>query len=155
VKPNTISLRRRHLMIAGLTGAAVPATGLAAVCAGNSPPDAGVGTVSIGRGDTLLVSGRIVDANCKPVAGARVELLQPRAPDAAAALTDGDGRFVLTTIATGATRHVDYRVSREAHSAHVARVHFARRARAARADLAQLQRDEGGVWRTTVGVTLA
>jgi hypothetical protein len=155
VKPNTISLRRRHLMIAGLAGAAVPATGLAAVCADNSPLDVAAGTVSIARGDTLLVSGRIVDANCKPVTGARVELLQPHAPDAAAVLTDGDGRFVLTTIASVAARHVDYRVSRQAHSAHVARVHFARHARAARADLAQLQRDEAGVWRTTLGVTLA
>jgi hypothetical protein len=154
VKPNTISLRRRHLTIAGLAGAAVPATGFGALCAGDETTHDAAGTVAIARGDTLLVSGRIVDAGCKPIAGARVELLQPHAAHAAA-LTDGDGRFVLTATSTHATKHADYRVTHDAHSARVARVHFARRARAARPDVAALQRDETGIWRTTIGVTLA
>jgi hypothetical protein len=155
VKPNTISLRRRHLMIAGLAGATVPAASLSALCAGDEPAHDAAGTVAIARGDTLLVSGRIVDVACKAVAGARVELLQPHARQAAAAITDGDGRFVLTTTSAHAARHVDYRVTHGVQSATVSRVHFARRARAARTDLAQLQRDEAGIWRTTIGVMLA
>jgi hypothetical protein len=155
VKPNTISLRRRHLMIAGLAGAAAPATGFGALCAGDPPTFDATGTVSIARGDTLLVSGRIVDAGCKPVADARIELLQPYPARTASALTDGDGRFVLSTTSHRTARHVDCRVIHEAHPERVSRVHFARRARAARPDLAQLQRDEAGVWRTTIGVTLA
>ncbi|MDB5862804.1 MAG: Carboxypeptidase regulatory-like domain [Betaproteobacteria bacterium] len=155
MKPNTISQRRRYLMIAGLAGAAVPATSLSALCTGDEPTHDAAGTVSIARGDTLLVSGRIVDAGCKPIAGARVELLlQPHA-EQTSALTDGDGRFVLTGTSTRATKHADYRVTHDAHSARVARVHFARRSRAARPDVAALQRDEAGIWRTTIGVTLA
>jgi hypothetical protein len=155
MKPNTISLRRRHLMIAGLAGAAVPATSLSALCTGDEPTHDAAGTVAIARGDTLLVSGRIVDAGCKPLAGARVELLQPHGRQAAAALTDGDGRFVLSTTSSHKTQYLDYRVSHGADAGRVSRVRFARRARADRPGFAQLQRDEAGMWRTTMGVTLA
>jgi hypothetical protein len=145
---NTISLRRRRLMIAGVAGAAVPATGLTALRA-DAAPEGIVGTVSIGRGETLLVSGRIVDAESRPIAGARVELPH------VAAVTDGDGRFMLTTTAPRELRDVEYRVTRDGLPAQVSRMHFVRRPRAGRAELAALQRDESGVWRTTVGVTLA
>jgi hypothetical protein len=150
---NTISLRRRRLMIAGVAGAAVPATGLTALRA-DGAPEGIVGTVSIGRGETLLVSGRIVDAESKPVAGARVDLLHD-AREHVAAVTDGDGRFMLTATAPRELRDVEYRVTRDGFPAQVSRMHFVRTPRAGRAELAALQRDESGVWRTTVGLTYA
>jgi hypothetical protein len=117
-------------------------------------PEGIVGTVSIGRGETLLVSGRIVDAESKPIAGARVELPHD-ARGGAAAVTDGDGRFVLTATAARELRDVEYRVTRDALAPQVSRMHFVRTPRAGRAELAVLQRDESGVWRTTVGLTYA
>ena len=148
MKPKTISLRRRQLMIAGLAGAAAPAVGLAAPEAARAGPS--LSGVSIGRGDMLLVSGRVVDASGKPVMGSRVELLQ----HGVAGATDGDGRFVLTATAARASRGVLCRVS-DGRRTRVTYLAFARRHRTQREGIAVLDRDERGTWRTTCGLTVA
>ena len=146
VKPKTFSLRRRHLMLAGIAGAAAPAVGLAASDARVAPRPF---DVSIARGDTLLVSGRVVDADGKPLAGSRVELLQHGTAGAA----DGDGRFMLSAKAGRASRGVLCRVSHGGRS-QVTYLAFARRHRAQREGIAVLDRDDHGTWRTTCGLTV-
>ncbi|MEO7726730.1 MAG: carboxypeptidase regulatory-like domain-containing protein, partial [Burkholderiales bacterium] len=57
-------------------------------------------------------SGRLLDANGKPLASALIETLDGRADAAASVTTDADGRFVFTTLAPGASSsHLRYRVS--------------------------------------------
>ena len=64
-----ISLTRRNLMIAGLAGAAAPALTFAAPASERAGVVSGM---SIRRGETLLISGRVVDAAGKPLAHTRV-----------------------------------------------------------------------------------
>ena len=149
MKPKTISLRRRHLMLAGIAGAAAPAAAFAAPHAAPAGKPT-LSEVSIAPGDTLLVSGRVVDATGKPVIGSRVELLQ----HGIAAATDGDGRFVVTATAARASRGVLCRVSAGRRS-HVTYLAFARRHRAQREGIAVLDRDERGTWRTTCALSFA
>lgn len=126
MKPDTISLRRRQLMVASL--AATPMAALA------SQPGALAGAADLqGR---LVVSGRILDADGKPVFGARIEVL--RAGADTTVTTDADGRFMLATTASSRIR---YRVSHEAHGA-----------RSGRLDLAP---DDAGTWRGSFGLALA
>jgi hypothetical protein len=146
VKPKTFSLRRRHLMLAGIAGAAAPAVALAA---SETPVAPRPFAVSVARGDTLLVSGRVVDASGKPLPGSRVELLQHGIAGAA----DGDGRFVLSAKTAHASRGVLCRVSHGGRS-HVTYLAFARRHRAQAPGNAVLERDEGGTWRTTCGLSI-
>jgi protocatechuate 3,4-dioxygenase beta subunit len=152
VKPNAISLRRRQLMLAGLAGVTAPLTGFAAQ-RGAAQRDARVAgiTASPGHGtEKLIVSGRIVGANRKPLAGALVEAWHPEASTdhGASVATDADGRFMLTTRSpgghSGQPQPLHCRVSHERHPARVTQLHFARP-----------ERDEAGVWRATFGVTLA
>ena len=147
MKPKTISLRRRQFMIAGLAGAAAPAVGLAAPEASRASPS--LFEMTIGRGDTLLVSGRVVDASGRPLIGSRVELLQ----HGVAGATDGDGRFVLTATAARASRGVLCRVS-DGRRARVTYLAFARRRSRQREGIAVLDRDERGTWRTTCGLSV-
>jgi protocatechuate 3,4-dioxygenase beta subunit len=149
VKHNTISLRRRHLMIAGLAGAAAPAALFA------QPLDllesAGPG------GKKLVVSGRIVTPDGKPVAGALVEVWQADASgEQARATTDGDGRFFtsIASVRPGRLPNVHYRVSHEAHATTMTQLQFSgKRGDAGR--VAHVQRDEAGMWRASFGLTLA
>jgi hypothetical protein len=133
----TISLRRRHLMmagIAGVAGAALPAGLLAA------PRDAAVaGETGAGK---LVLSGRVLGRDGKPLAGATIEVWHRDFPRRADTTTDGDGRWLLTTEYSGRADRMRYRVSRDG-----------RRTPARQLALAQPQRDEAGVWRATVGTT--
>lgn len=136
----SISHRRRQLIIAGIAGAATPASVFAGQCMGlvgdAATTDALASPRPIG---TLIVSGRVVDADCRAIAGAVVE-----AGRDASATTDGDGRFVLSlTTPHRRAQPVRLRVSHGERRMLVQ--DFAPRAR----------RDEAGTWRTTVGVTLA
>src|SRR6185436_7504980 len=88
-----VSLRRRQVIIGGLAAAALPAVSFAR---GEPMPQRG----------KLVLSGRILDADGKPLAGATVEVGADRAA------TDGDGRFVLSTRAGE-----PYRVSFEKYAA--------------------------------------
>ena len=126
MKPDTISLRRRQLIVGSL--AATPMAALATTS--NS-----AFTIAATQGK-LVVSGRILGADGKPVFGALVEVL--RAGSEAAATTDADGRFMLTT--TASTR-IRYRVS---HAEHETRV-----------EQLNLEADDAGTWRGTFGIALA
>jgi len=141
MKHGKISLRRRHLMIAGLAGVAAPA---AIHAAGQSQ---GL-NAEISAAEDMVVSGRILDADGKPAFNAVIELWQPGAAERATATTDGDGRF-FTPLAGSGKRHIHYRV-----------IHAGQRTRTNRLDVARdagahLQRDDAGLWRTTFGHTLA
>jgi len=126
MKTELISPRRRQLVVGGL--AATPMTALAL--------QPGGAMLAESAGSRLVVSGRILDADGKPVFGARVELL--RAGTAVATTTDADGRFVTTT--TASTR-VRYRVSHEGHGARTGEL--------------RLAADAGGTWRGSFGLALA
>ena len=136
MKKDDISLRRRHLMIAGLAGLAAPAGVFAAL-------DAEGGLESAVR--PLVVSGRVVDHAGKPLAGATVA-----AASRVNTTTDADGRFVFTTVAgtarDGLPRSLACRVSHPAHRTLENRMEFGR---------ASLQRDEAGAWRAAVRLHLA
>ncbi len=134
MKHTTISLRRRHLMmagIAGVAGAALPAS----LCA--APRDAAIAEGA--GGGKLVLSGRALDRNGKPLAGATVEVWPRDASHRATTTTDGDGRWLLTTEYSG---RMQYRVIRDG-----------RRTPTRQFAIAQPQRDEVGVWRATFGGT--
>ena len=126
MKPDTISLRRRQLIIGSLV-----ATPMAALATTSNTPFA----VTAAAQGKLVVSGRILGADGKPVFGALVEVL--RAGAEATATTDADGRFMLTT--TASTR-IRYRVS---HAEHATRV-----------EQMNLDADDAGTWRGTFGLAL-
>ena len=121
-----VSQRRRHLMIASVAGAVTPA----AVFAG-----AGAGQEMLTVAGRLVVSGRVVDAESKAVAGALVEVARGMNTT-----TDGDGRFVLAL--PDRRRHApSVRVS---HAGHESRV----------VPLTHFDRDDAGTLRTTLGLNL-
>ena len=156
MKPNTISLRRRQLLIAGLAGAATPGALFAAQCnvaAAGQPQLAEIFTK--GTEETLVVSGRIVAGDCKPLSGALVEVWYTDPRTAVATNTDADGRFVLTTIvpASGDSRSFKIAVSTPGKRTRTAQRHFTREPGAANDALVQVHRDEAGLWRTTLGLT--
>jgi hypothetical protein len=108
-----VSLRRREVIVAGLGMAIAPAV----FCALPAGPE------------KLVLSGRVLGPDGRPLAGAKV------AAGAARAETDADGRFVLVT-----TRP-HYRVSCEG--------------RALEGFVSNRRRDSEGTWRATVGLSLA
>ena len=144
VRFNAISLRRRYLIIAGLAGAVTPAVAFAGATA--SPQD---GLAVSSFADRLVVSGRILGADGKPLSGAVVEILlgDSREPRGAAS-TDADGRFftAVSPAGHGRPRDLRYRVVHGGRAAPVKRLQFAR---------GQVQRDEAGAWRATFAATLA
>ena len=134
MKYDNISLRRRHLIIGGLAGLAVPA-GVFAATFNNE------GTALAAR--PLILSGRITDSDGKPMAGATVAAAH------VSATTDADGRFVFATVAHNARIHgpesLDCCVSHPLHGTRDHRIDFRR---------ASIQRDDAGAWRAAVGVQL-
>lgn len=120
-------------MLAGAAGLAAPGGVFA------SPPASG-----FLPGETLLVSGRMVDGTGNPIAGAWVA---QAGGSASRAHTDGDGRFMLETRVSGAGTYVEYGQT-DPHSGTPKRVRVSYREAPAR-----FQRDEHGVWRTTFTLT--
>lgn len=161
MKINVISRRRRHLMIAGVAGIAAPVSLFAGTRGGN-PPDALFAELSAiphARANRLVVSGRILGTNRKPLADATVEVWHSDANgDRASVTTDADGRF-FTAIAPvgqpGRPQHIQYRVHHNGRDTPVKQLHFARQPGIPADQVAPLQRDDTGTWRTTFGVTLA
>src|SRR5262245_6185233 len=127
MKPKPVSVKRRQLIIGSLA-----ATPMAALATQSNAPFA----VTAGTHGKLVVSGRILGADGKPVFGALVEVL--RAGAEATATTDADGRFMLTT---SASTRIRYRVSHKEHETRV--------------DQLNLAADESGTWRGTFGVALS
>jgi carboxypeptidase family protein len=105
-----VSLRRRQVIIGGLASIVAPA-------------------VSFAARERLVLSGRIVGPDGKPLPGATV------AAGTVSAVTDADGRFMLVTT----TRQ--YRVICDR--------------RAAEGFVSNPRRDADGTWRATFGLTLA
>ena len=156
MKHHAISLRRRHLMVAGLAAAAAPAIFFASRRA-DTPGEAFTARLAAGQ-HKLVVSGRIRRSDGKPLAGAKVEI---RCTSAGAepiiATTDADGRFMFTTMAstesTGRLRHLDCRVCDQGQDRLVTQLHFPRRGSDDHEQ--SLQRDSAGVWRASFGLTVA
>ena len=162
MKPDTISLRRRHLMIAGLAGVGAPLAIFADHWSAKLRDGTGPLDEAIGGGGTqkLVVSGRILAPDTKPLADAIVEAWHANANgDRASVTTDADGRFMFTTIAPaeypGRPRHLHYRVSHKGRATPVTQLHFAREPGVPDEVVAHLQCDDAGVWRATFGRTLA
>ena len=156
MKSRTISVRRRQMMIAGIAGAAAPA----ALYAGQFHGRHGTGgeLVAAGGEDGLVISGRILARNGRPLAGAVVEVWHASAHrDTASATTDGDGRFFATIAPArnGRPKNLHYRVSRAGRTLATQQLHFARGRNVSEHSLAHLQRDDTGAWRAAFGVTLA
>jgi protocatechuate 3,4-dioxygenase beta subunit len=149
VKPNTISVRRRQLVIAAVVGVATPGGLLAGQCVGHSgllesPTLAGGASV---HGDKLVLSGRVLDGACMPVAGALID-----APHVdARTVTDADGRFML--VARSASVAMQIRVSHARHAIENLSVKFA--PEHSRDLQSRLLRDDAGTWRATVEIALA
>ena len=146
MKNDIVSLRRRHLLIAGLAAMAAPA--VAGLPAGGSGGEA-----------MLVVSGRMVGPDGTPIADAAIEAWQAGESSVRArATTDADGRFMFTTHARaghdGRPAAISYRISHEGHGVRQTSVDFASTPDA-RAAGAQLQRDETGTWRAAVGLAFA
>lgn len=99
VKPQSISLHRRHLMIAAAAAVVVPAGWLFTTRARAASP------ATTPQATTLIASGRITTADGKPLAGATVHAWYSCAPQGAnnehacVITSDADGRFVFNTIA--------------------------------------------------------
>lgn len=112
------SARRRSLMIAGAAAAALPVTLRAQECiprpgvASQSPRVAEL--VAAVEGDQFVVSGRVIGSDCRPLAGALVEVWSASAEIGASATTDAEGRFLLTTAAAPGPLKV--RVSHNGHT---------------------------------------
>ncbi len=155
-----ISIKRRQLMIAGAAGALAPAGTLAARCGGgivsatqNEPGAFGID----GAGQKLVLSGRVLGADCQPLSGAIVEAWHAGAAPVRTT-TDADGRFVLVTVAPAAGQgdvpHLSYLVTHPAHDLRVHRLDFTRAANRGAEGIAQLERDDAGVWRAACGLTV-
>jgi protocatechuate 3,4-dioxygenase beta subunit len=161
MKRQTISLRRRNLMVASLVGVATPASVFAAQCTGGLNKTADVVSLNTDMaGRKLVVSGRILGADCKPLSGATVEAWHVYAHgDKAIATTDADGRFMFTTTAPSARAatvpQLGYRVSHNGHDLTQNQLYFTRQTEVADERISQLQRDDSGVWRATFGLTVA
>jgi hypothetical protein len=125
-------------MIAGLAGVATPASVFAAECAG-ALDAAPVAVLVFKRGDKLIISGRVIDATCNPIAGAQVDLGE----EGVSARTDADGRFMLVANARAGTRPTARRV-RITHPAY-----------AAHETHGSVAPTDGNIWRGTLEIALA
>ena len=156
MKNEPLSLRRRRLMIAALATAAAPSQLLAA-------PFLAPAAITGYADGKMVISGRVLDKSGKPLFGATVEIINSpvsRLMPADARMnvltvTDADGRFMLQTAAVPATtrsERFDYRVTHPEHASFSARLNLARNGQQ---DAAGVQLDADGVWRTTLGITVA
>lgn len=183
----SVSLRRRQLLCGGLaTLTAFPA--LAQQCrvtprdqlgpfySRNAPEQSDLCTSGSGGKARLIVGGRILGgADCKPLAGALVEVwhadangdysgfTRGKTDDPACLLraslkTDGEGRYSFSTIVPaeypGRPRHIHYRVSHPAHATLVTQLYFERERGVAEELVAPLKRDDKGVARVVFDITL-
>jgi protocatechuate 3,4-dioxygenase beta subunit len=132
--------------------------------------------VSGGGKDRLLVAGRVLGTpDCKPLAGALVEVWQADArgdysqvgakPDdpgcllRASIVTDGEGRYAFNTILPGEypgrPRHIHYRVSHKAHATLVTQLYFGRERGIPEQLVVAPTRNDKGVAQASFDITLA
>jgi protocatechuate 3,4-dioxygenase beta subunit len=160
VKPDAISLRRRHLIIAGLAGAAAPFTVFAEKHAVTRDGVASLFGTSEGGGP-MIVSGRILGASdAKPLAGAMIQLWSDYGcSDCTRATTDADGRFMLTASApaehVGRPQGLHYRVTHNGHATPLRPLYLKGRAGMAEEFVAHVERDDRTILRASFGVSIA
>lgn len=185
-----VSPRRRQLLLAGAAGfAAIPA--LAQQCRvtprdqlgpfyqRNAPEQSELCASGTGGKTRLVVTGRVLGVDCKPLAGALVEVwhadangdysgfntsARGRTDDAqcllrASVKTDAEGRYSFSTIVPaeypGRPRHIHYRVSHAGHATLVTQLYFERERGVAEGLVAPLTRDDKGGSRASFDITLA
>ena len=184
-----ISLHRRRLLLAGCAGLVVfpvaaqqcrstPPDQLGPFYTRGAPEQSDLCTTGSGGKDRLLVTGRVLGADCKPLAGALVEVWHadangdysgftrgkkddPACLLRAAIKTDAEGRYTFSTIVPaeypGRPRHIHYRVSHAAHATLVTQLYFGRERGIADELVTTLKRDDkgaGGVARAAFDITL-
>ncbi len=150
--PKKVSLRRRQVVMAGLAGAAAPAF------AGQfHRQHAAVGELAAAEGtEGLVVSGRVLARNGRPLAGAAVEVWRANARGAAARQPrTGTGAFLRRSRADGRPHRIHYRVSDGGRTLARQELYFARGRTVAERRSGYLQRDESGTWRAAFGISLA
>lgn len=129
-----------------------------------------------GGKERLVVSGRVLGADCKPLAGALVEVWHADAngdyshftrgkkDDPACLLraslrTDAEGRYRFSTVVPaeypGRPRHIHYRVSHAGHDTLVTQLYFDRERGVANELVSPLKRDEKGVAQAVFDIALA
>ncbi|MBY0270486.1 MAG: carboxypeptidase-like regulatory domain-containing protein [Burkholderiales bacterium] len=130
MKPDLISLQRRQLMIAGTAMAAVPAAWFAATRTARAAP---ANCAAAPHATTMVVSGRLIAADGRPLAGAAV-LAWPMCGkpgiDRCGAISDADGRFVFSSDAphqsADGLQPMHVYVTPPAGGPHYAELHFER-----------------------------
>ncbi len=180
------SPRRRRIVFAGVAGITTlpaaaqhcrvtPRDQLGPFYTRNAPAQAELCVSGSGGKERLVVTGRVQGVDCKPLAGALVEVWHADAngdyshftrgkqDDAACLLrasitTDRDGRYSFTSIVPaeypGRPRHIHYRVSHAGHTTLVTQLYFGRE-RGVPDELAPaLKRDEKGVSHAAFDITL-
>jgi protocatechuate 3,4-dioxygenase beta subunit len=141
----------------------------------NAPEQTELCTSGSGGRERLTVAGRVLGADCKPLAGALVEVWHADAngdyshftrgkkDDPACLLrasvrTNAEGRYQFTTIVPaeypGRPRHIHYRVSHAAHATLVTQLYFTGDRGAVEGLTAPLQRDAQGVASAIFDITL-
>ncbi len=181
--------RRRRFLFAGLAALApfsvvaqqcrvTPPDQLGPFYTPGAPAQSDLCASGSGGKERLQVSGRVLGADCKPLAGALVEVWHADArgdysgftrgkqDDPACLLrasvkTDAGGRYAFYSIVPaeypGRPRHIHYRVSHAAHATLVTQLYFARERGATDELVVALQRDDkiaGGVARAVFDITL-
>lgn len=140
-----------------------------------APADANLCASGSGGADRLVVTGRVLGADCKPLAGALVEIWQAdargeytqvtrgRTDDPgcllrAALRTDADGRYRYLTIVPseypGRPRHIHYRVSHPEHATLVTQLYFGRERGINEALVVELSRGKDGTASAAFDITL-
>jgi protocatechuate 3,4-dioxygenase beta subunit len=183
-----MSLRRRRFVFAGWAGLSTALPAIAQQCrvtprdqlgpfyTRGAPEQTELCASGSGGKDRLLISGRVLGADCKPLAGALVEVWHADAngdysgftrgkkDDPACLLrasvkTDAEGRYRFSTIVPaeypGRPRHIHYRVSHAGHATLVTQLYFGRERGVDDALLVKLARDDKGVSSAAFDITLA
>lgn len=150
---NQISVRRRHLMFAGVAAAAAPGALFASECvpaaASMLRPPTVAQLLTEMTGDKLIVSGRVIGSDCRGIAGALVEIWSAGSSRGTSGSTDGEGRFLITSVAPSHGK-VHIRVSYNGQTLVTQRELSGEPASGD--DVIYATRDESNTWHTTMGL---
>lgn len=124
----TLSTWLKRALPAAAIAASLPGALLAKDCVPKppsafAPPTVAELSTSAER-DTLVVTGRVVGSDCRPLAGALVELWSTENKKAASATTGADGRFRVTAVASRGPVHIRITHSRRTLTTQRAPAHY-------------------------------